>query len=184
MIESLYTNAWGAFVVMLMLQIPFLVVFFSIVNKKAFGDSEPSKTDPGKYTHLRYGWVVLVVVAFIAINGASIKYMPTIVEANAAMSPDVKNVDIMARSWLFEFSENEFKVGESVRFLAKSVDTVHSFALYHPDGHLLFTMMLIPGVETASAVVHTFEEPGEYNIRCLEYCGAAHHAMINKLTVI
>ena len=184
MIEFLYTNAWGAFIVMLMMQIPFLIIFFGIINKKAFVDSEPSKTEPGKYSYLRYSWVVLVVVAFIAINGASIKYMPTIVEANAAMSPDVKNVQVTARSWLFEFSDNEFKVGETVRFMAKSVDTVHSFALYHPDGHLLFTMMLVPGTETASAVVHTFEEPGEYKIRCLEYCGIAHHAMINKFTVI
>ena len=184
MIESLYTNAWGAFVVMLMLQIPFLIVFFRIVNKKAFGGSEPSKTDPGKYEILKYSWVILVVAAFIVINGASIKYMPTIVEANAAMSPDVINVQITASSWVFEFSDSEFNVGETVRFMAKSADTVHSFALYHPDGHLLFTMMLVPGTGTESAVVHTFEEPGEYKIRCLEYCGTAHHAMMSELTVI
>ena len=46
MIELLYTSAWGAFVFMLMLQIPFLIVFFHIVNKKAFADSEPAKQNP------------------------------------------------------------------------------------------------------------------------------------------
>ena len=184
MIELLYTSAWGAFVFMLMLQIPFLIVFFHIVNKKAFADSEPSKTEPSKYFYLKYSWILIAVGAFIVVNVASIKYMPTIVEAKAAMSTDVKNVHIKARSWLFEFSEREYKVGETVRFLAESVDTVHSFALYHPDGNLLFTMMLMPGTGTESALVHTFEDPGEYTIRCLEYCGIAHHGMKDTLTVM
>lgn len=184
MIELLYTSAWGAFVFMLMLQIPFLIVFFHIVNKKAFVDSEASKTVANKYSYLRYSWIVVAVGVFIMVNVASIEYMPTIVEAKAAMSTDVKNVHIKASSWLFEFSEREFEVGQSVRFLAESVDTVHSFALYHPDGNLLFTMMLMPGTGTESALVHTFKEPGEYTIRCLEYCGIAHHGMKDTLTVI
>ncbi len=184
MIEFLYTSAWGAFVVMLMLQIPFLMVFFHVVNKKAFVDSEPGKTEASKYSLVRYGWIALVLVAFFVINGFSIKYMPTIVEAKAATSGDVKNVKVTARSWFFEFSEHEFEVGETVRFLAESADTVHSFALYHPEGNLLFTMMLVPGAGTESAIVHTFTEPGEYTIRCLEYCGLSHHSMKNKLTVL
>ncbi|MCP4432913.1 MAG: hypothetical protein GY806_18225 [Gammaproteobacteria bacterium] len=184
MIEFLYTSAWGAFVVMLMLQIPFLIVFFHVVNKKAFVDSEPGKTEADKYSFVRYSWIGIVLLAFFVINGFSIQYMPTIVEANAAASGDVRNVKVTAQSWSFEFSENDFKVGDTVRFLAASVDTVHSFALYHPEGNLLFTMMLVPGTSTESAIVHTFTEPGEYTIRCLEYCGIAHHAMKNKLTVL
>ena len=85
MIELLYTSAWGAFVFMLMLQIPFLIVFFHVVNKKAFADSESSKTEASKYSYLKYGWIVVAVAVFIVVNAASIKYMPTIVEARAAM---------------------------------------------------------------------------------------------------
>ena len=184
MIDYLYTNAWGAFIVMLALQLPFLGVFFYVVNKKAFVDSDSGKTEPGKYSFARYSWLVVAVGAFILINIASIKYMPTIVEANAGTSADVKDVSVTARSWSYEISDTTFKAGQTVRFLVKSVDTVHSFAVHHPDGHLLFTMMLVPGMETQSAVVHTFTEPGEYTVRCLEYCGIAHHAMKNKLTVI
>ncbi len=184
MIEFLYTSAWGAFITLLMFQIPFLLVFFHIVNKKAFVDSEPSKTKLEKYSYSKYAWIALVLLAFIIINGASIKYMPTIVDANTTMSQDVKKVKITARSWLFEFSEMEFEVGQTVRFEAKSEDTVHSFALFHPNGSQLFTLMLIPGAGTESAIVHTFTEPGEYTVRCLEYCGIAHHAMQNTLTVL
>ncbi len=184
MIDLLFTSAWGAFLTMLMFQIPFLIVFYRIVNKKAFVDSEPGKTEPSKYSYSRYAWLGLVVGAFIVVNVASIKYMPTIIEANASMSQDVRDVNVTARSWAFELSDNEYKVGESIRFLAKAEDTVHSFALIHPDGSQIFTMMLVPGAGVESAVVHTFTEPGEYTVRCLEFCGAAHHAMKSTITVL
>ena len=184
MIEALYTNAWGAFIFLLMLQIPFLIVFFHIVNKKAFVDPEPSKTSPEKYSKYRYGWIVFAIGVFIVVNVASIDYMPTIVEARSASAANVQDVSVTARAWAFEFSDTEFKVGETIRINAKSVDTVHSFALYHPEGNLLFTMMLLPGTGTESAVVHTFDEPGEYTIRCLEYCGIAHHNMKNTFSVL
>ncbi len=184
MIDFLYSSAWGAFITMLLFQIPFLIVFFQIVNKKAFVDSEPGKTEPDKYSHTRYSWLALVIGAFIVVNVASIKYMPTIIEAKASMSQNARDVTVTARSWAFELNENEFKVGETIRFLAKSEDTVHSFALIHPDGSQIFTMMLVPGAGVESALAHTFTEPGEYTIRCLEFCGAAHHVMKSTITVL
>lgn len=184
MIEYLYTHAWGALITLLMFQIPFLIVFFRIVNKKTFVDSKPGKTEPEKYSFYEYGWIALAVFAFVVVNVASIKYMPTIIEANTPASKDVKNVTVTARSWSFEFSEMEFKVGQTVRFQAKSLDTVHGFALYHPDGSMLFTMMLVPGAGSESVLVHTFTEPGKYTVRCSEYCGLAHHAMKSTLTVL
>jgi len=42
---------------------------------------------------------------------------------------------------------------------------------------------LMPGMEAATTLVHTFKEPGEYKIRCLEYCGIVHHAMQDLLVV-
>lgn len=183
MIEFLYTNAWGAFIFLLMLQIPFLLIFFHIVNKKAFVDSKPSGTEPEKYSKYRYAWMGVVVLAFIVVNAASIDYMPTIVEAKAATASNVTDVSVTARSWNYEFSDTEFEVGETVRFKGKSMDTVHGFALHHPDGHLLFTMMLVPKAGVDSALVHTFTDPGEYTVRCLEYCGIAHQEMKSSFNV-
>jgi cytochrome c oxidase subunit 2 len=48
---------------------------------------------------------------------------------------------------------------------------------------MLFTMMLMPGLETPASIVHTFTEPGIYKVRCLEYCGAAHHEMRDEIVV-
>jgi len=31
---------------------------------------------------------------------------------------------------------------------------------------------------------HTFKDPGNYKILCLEYCGLVHHGMMSELTVV
>ena len=170
MVDFIYTG-WGALVVTLLMQIPFLIIFFSIVNKKAFVDNTPAETPAEKYTSTRYLWIAIVLIAFFVVNFANTKMA------------NVKDVDISATSWKFDMSERNFQVGDTVRFIAKSEDTMHSFALYHPDGELLFTMMLMPGLETASALVHTFDKPGIYMVRCLEYCGVNHHGMRSVITV-
>ncbi|MCP4188770.1 MAG: hypothetical protein GY763_14295 [Gammaproteobacteria bacterium] len=180
MIDFIYTTGWGAFIVMLMFQIPFLIVFFSIVNKKAFVDSTPGKTEASKYSSTKWAWVGLTIIAFIVVNVASIQYMPTVIEAGTG---NAKEVTVEARSWAFDISDTNLRVGEPVRFSATSADTMHSFAIIHPDGQQIFTMMLMPGLETANTLVHTFTEPGEYIVRCLEYCGIAHHTMKTTLTV-
>lgn len=61
---------------------------------------------------------------------------------------------------------------------------MHSFAVYHPNGRVLFTMMLMPGLSKPTSLIHTFSEPGKYKVRCLEYCGIAHHGMRDELTVV
>ena len=124
MVDFIYTG-WGALVVTLLMQIPFLIIFFSIVNKKAFVDNTPAETPAEKYTSTRYLWIAIVLIAFFVVNFASVKYMPTVVEANTKMA-NVKDVDISATSWKFDMSERNFQVGDTVRFIAKSEDTMHS----------------------------------------------------------
>ena len=183
MFDFLYQNAWGAFAVMLFFQIPFLIVFFYIIYRKSHIDSGPSGTEKWRMSRIEGVWITVVVVLFIAVNAFSIRYMPTVSTARAAASGlDIQNVDVTARSWSYQISERQFEVGRPVRFTVKSADTVHGFAVYHPDGRMLFTMMLIPGV-AESSIIHTFTEPGKYKVRCLEYCGIAHHQMQDELIV-
>ena len=128
-------------------------------------------------------WLTIVVVLFVGINVLSISYMPTISTARAAATEqNIQDVEVTAQSWSYAISDREFEVGRPVRFSIKSADTVHGFAVYHPDGGVIFTTMLIPGVGPSS-IIHTFTEPGNYKVRCLEYCGIAHHAMQDQLVV-
>jgi cytochrome c oxidase subunit 2 len=61
---------------------------------------------------------------------------------------------------------------------------MHSFAIYSPDGDVLFTMMLMPGLKGPTSIVYTFDKPGTYTVRCLEYCGINHHNMRDQLIVV
>ena len=183
MIDFLYQNAWGAFTIMLLFQVPFLVVFFYIVYKKAVTDPNPSGTNSKQISRVERLWMAIVIVLFVAVNVASIEYMPTVATARAAITDqDIQEVDVTAQSWSYQISERQFELGQPVRFSAKSADTMHGFAVYHPDGRMLFTMMLMPGMAPAS-IIHTFTEAGKYKVRCLEYCGMAHHLMQDELIV-
>ena len=183
MLEFLYQSGWGAFAMMLFFQIPFLIIFLYIVYRKAYTNPQASNTDGRRISRTELLWVTIVVVLFVGVNVLSIKFMPTISTARAAATEqNIQDVEVTARSWSYEISDREYEVGRPVRFSVKSADTVHGFAVYHPDGRVLFTMMLIPGVGPSS-IIHTFTEPGNYKVRCLEYCGTAHHAMQNQLVV-
>ena len=183
MLDFIYQSSWGAFTIMLFFQIPFLIIFFTVVYRKAHTDRNYSDADKRRISRAELLWLTIVVVLFVGVNVLSIKYMPTISTAQAAATEqNIQDVDVTARSWSYEISDRQVEVGRPVRFSVNSADTVHGFAVYHPDGRVLFTMMLIPGVEPSS-LIHTFTEPGTYKVRCLEYCGIAHHVMQDQLVV-
>ncbi|MCP4229146.1 MAG: hypothetical protein GY771_03230, partial [bacterium] len=151
MIDFLYQTGWGAFSVLLFFQIPFLIGFLYIVFSKAFGNRAPSKSSQKSFSRVEGVWLAVVVILFLAFNIVSIQYIPAISSAKAARSGlTIENVDVEASSWSYNISKQEVAVGQSVRFSAKSTDTVHGFAVYHPNGNVIFTMMLIPGVQPSS----------------------------------
>ena len=185
MLNFIYQTGWGAFTVMLLFQIPFALVFLYLIYRKAFVNPKPSGTEQKKIARAEGVWLTAVIVLFLVVNIASIQFMPTITASQAAITdPNLQEVEVKAASWYFEFSDHELEVGRPVRFSAKSADTMHGFAVYHPDGTLLFTLMLLPGLEKPASIIHTFTEPGTYKVRCLEYCGIAHHAMRSELLVV
>lgn len=184
MLDFLFTG-WGAFWMTLFMLVPFAVVFFYVVYHKSVVDSAASGTARKGLSRLEGVWLTVVFVVFVAVNLGSIKYMPTIATAHAATSgQNIQQVDLTAKSWSYEISSREIEAGKPVRFSGKSADTMHGFAVYHPDGRVLFTMMLMPGLKNPTSIVHTFEEPGTYKVRCLEYCGVAHHMMKDELVVV
>lgn len=180
MLEALYGNGWGAFAALLFFQLPFLFGFLWIVASRV---RSPRDTPPARISSAKTAWLSAVVVLFLLVNLASIKFIPAVATAwEQAHEKNIANVDITAQSWSYDISQREFAVGQAVRFTAHSIDTVHGFAIYGPRGGVVFTMMLMPGAGKSS-LIHKFTEPGVYKIRCLEYCGVSHHEMNDTLTV-
>lgn len=185
MLDSMYLSGWGAFAITLFMFIPFMAVFMYIIIKKSAADAGPSTADKSEYKRAEWMWMGLVTVVFVGVNIASIGYMPTVVTANAVASgKDIVQVDVTAESWSFDISETKIEVGKLIRFSGISTDTMHSFAIYHPDGRVLFTMMLMPGLEGPTSLIHTFTEAGTYIVRCLEFCGLSHHEMRDEIVVV
>jgi len=183
MLEFIYQSGWGAFAIMLFFQVPFVLFFLFVVFRKSKTVPTPSKALDANISKLKNVWIAVVAVLFVTINVVSIQYFPSIASARVENSGiKIQDVSVSAQSWSYDISKTDFKVGQAVRFSAESTDTVHGFALYHPSGKVLFTMMLIPGIGKAS-IIHTFKDAGTYKVRCLEYCGAAHHEMSDELIV-
>lgn len=166
---------------LLFMNIPFAAVFVWVIYTKGFADQAPSDTAHGTLQRLEASWLGFVIVVFVVVNLASIAFMPTVVTAQKTGDADVE-VDVEAGMWYYQMSEREFETGTTVTFHVKSVDTVHSFALYNPDDTVEFTQMLIPGQQ--AKMTYTFDEPGTYTVRCLEYCGTGHALMRDEITVV
>ena len=145
--DFIYEDGWGAFVVLLFFHIPFLIFFCRIVYKKAFVNTGPSGTAPEKYPKIEIMWISTAAVLFILVNVLSVVYMPPVSTAALTKSgTPFQEVDITAKSWYYDMSSREVEVGVPVKFSAKSGDTVHGFSVYHPDGKIILTMMLINGM--------------------------------------
>ena len=102
--------------------------------------------------------------------------MPLIAAANASTSGEpLQEINLTATSWAYDISNRQVEAGKPVRFSGKALDTQHGFAVYHPDGRLLFTMLMMPGLTKPTTVVHTFKDPG--TSRCVASNTAASRTM-------
>ncbi|RYG74406.1 cytochrome C oxidase subunit II [Lentibacillus lipolyticus] len=90
-------------------------------------------------------------------------------------------VDVQAVQFGWNISENEFKVGEPVEFHVTSKDVNHGFGIYDEEMNMIAQTQAMP--DYTNKVFITFDEPGTYEILCLEYCGLAHHLMTADITV-
>lgn len=73
------------------------------------------------------------------------------------------------------------EAGELVEFRVTAKDVNHGFGVYDQHYHLITQTQAMPGY--VNRLRWVFDEPGEYHILCLEYCGAAHHNMKSSFTV-
>jgi heme/copper-type cytochrome/quinol oxidase subunit 2 len=75
--------------------------------------------------------------------------------------------------------------GEPVKFIARSVDVNHGLGIFAgpADGApILLQMQVVPGLD--NVFYYTFDKPGYYMVRCLEYCGYAHPYMTSVINVL
>ena len=93
------------------------------------------------------------------------------------LAPGKYEAYILSQTWQFTPREITVPVGSEVTFYVTSKDVQHGFKLQGTN----VNMQIVPG--HVSVLTVTFDQPGEYQYICTEYCGAAHAAMFGKIVV-
>ncbi|MBS0325449.1 MAG: cytochrome C oxidase subunit II [Proteobacteria bacterium] len=124
-------------------------------------------------------WVALVAGVVIAIG--TLRHWPLPAYARDAGAPDVV-VQATARQWSWDIVPDTVPAGKTVEFQLHSTDVNHGFALYRDATHVVAQAQVMPGYVNRLRV--RFDQPGEYQVLCLEYCGIAHANMRAVVKVV
>jgi cytochrome c oxidase subunit 2 len=134
--------------------------------------------DPAYRWRARLFW--LAVVAGVAIAVATLVPWPIAGHARSAAAADF-TVRAVGHQWRWELSSPTVPAGKVVEFEVSASDVNHGFGIYR-DGRLVAQTQAMPGFVNRLRV--RFDEPGEYHVLCMEYCGVAHHGMRAVFNVV
>ncbi len=121
----------------------------------------------------------ILVALGVVVTTATLQRLPYPGHASAATPT---TIDVVGHQWYWTLSETDITAGEPVVFNVTSADVNHGLGIYDDDLILVAQTQAMPNY--VNQLEYTFEEPGVYQILCLELCGLAHHAMVAELTVI
>lgn len=153
------------------------IVFITIIvsTGKAAAYEDVARRD---YSHRgKLFW--LAIIAGVGITVGTLLPWP---HAITAQVTDANVVHAEASQWQWEMSRNRFQAGETVEFRVTSKDVNHGFGIYDASMTMLAQVQAMPGY--TNKLQYTFDQPGEYKIMCMEYCGVAHHSMITTINVL
>ncbi len=146
--------------------------FLSAVRQSTEAASESAFAS--RRTPLIAGLAVMGVVVTVA----SLWSWPHAVSA----SDDVITVNATGGQWYWNIDVEEVPAGRIVVFNAHTEDVNHGLGVYGPDGRLHVQVQAMPGY--VNQVEYVFDEPGLYQVLCMEFCGIAHHDMIAEFNVV
>ena len=135
-------------------------------------DDIPDKIEPRRNKLI---WALLAAGAVITV--ASLREWPHAI----AGGDDAVQVNATGGQWYWDIDTQEIPIGKTVVFNLHTEDVNHGFGVVDPSGDLLFQTQAMPGY--VNKVQYVFDEPGDYRVLCMEFCGVAHHDMIDEFTV-
>ena len=121
-------------------------------------------------------WGMAIFGVFISI--ASLREWPHAI----ASDEDAVVVNVTGGQWWWEIDTEEVPLGKPVNFFVTTEDVNHGMGIYNSDMRLLVQVQAMPGY--TNKVTYTFNEPGLYQVLCMEYCGVSHHDMTYEFNVV
>lgn len=172
----------------------FLAIFSTLVFTYIFLTSKKAtELDSGMKNPLRKRFLFLLILVVVLGIFASVTIPRSPYFLFADESPS-KVIHVASRQFSFILSDKaidpENPVGndslvlltnELVEFRVTSLDVNHGFAIYDKGNRLIAQTQAMPGY--VNRLRWKFDEPGEYTVLCLEYCGMAHQLMRASITV-
>ena len=73
-------------------------------------------------------------------------------------------------------------MGQEVESCVKTEDVTHGMDIYAPAMTLVAQAQAMPGY--TSKLAHTSDKPCSYQFLCMEFCGIAHHDMVNEFDLL
>lgn len=127
---------------------------------------------------LRRGWLGLLLIAGVAVLVLTFFDLPY---ASGSGSKRTL-VKVTGVQFFWSMVPDRVRAGTPIRFDVTSADVNHGFGIYDPHGHLVGSVQAMPGYHNELDL--TFNTPGTYRIRCLEFCGLNHAVMQGSFTVL
>ncbi|KUP93396.1 cupredoxin domain-containing protein [Tritonibacter horizontis] len=118
-----------------------------------------------------------LVMIGLVLSVASLRSWP-----HRAAGAEVLVVNVSGGQWWWETDTTEIPLGQEVEFRVTTEDVNHGLGIYTDDMTLITQVQVMPGY--TNTLVHTFEQPGRFHLLCMEYCGVAHHDMVNEFQVV
>lgn len=143
---------------------------------RAVSTSTPTNANTSNKLRTQLIWgltIIGIVVAVVSLR----KWPHAIASQNQATT-----VAIIGGQWWWEMDRETIPLGKPINFQVTTEDVTHGMGIYDSEMRLLIQVQAIPGY--TSTVTYTFTKPGTYQILCMEYCGVAHHDMINEFDVV
>lgn len=151
---------------------------FVYVISQAGRTADPARLSQASQT-VRQWWFWALIVLGIGVAWGTLKPFPIPPQWSPLQA--AQTVDVVGQQWAWSLSTAHLAAGTPVEFRVTSSDVNHSFAIYDPQGHIVIQTQAMPGY--TNKLLYTFREPGTYMVRCLEYCGVAHHVMQTRFEV-
>lgn len=126
----------------------------------------------------RTGLIWAMTIAGVIVSVASLREWPHAL----ASTGDALEVNVSGGQWWWDIDTTEVPAGKPVNFNVTTEDVTHGMGIYDSSLTLLTQVQAIPGYTTQ--ITYTFEEPGSYQVLCMEFCGVAHHDMVNEFEVV
>ncbi len=181
--------AWQAGLITLIGTMTIFGITFWLIRSTRSPERAEAVT-PGIYAMRGKYFIFLSLVILITLF-ATLRGLPYFPPEGAAPAYEVtvkgklwfwEVTEIKALSGTTEIAPTAVPAGKLVQFSISSEDVNHGLAIYNSQGQLLIQTQAMPGYP--SKLYYTFNEPGEYFLVCLEYCGMGHQSMTSKFTVL